>query len=234
MTRRARLTDEERENVRALLRCGRSAEWVASMLCLRLPTVKALAAEVADAPPAEPAGQEPGREEEAPPPAQSAAVIQHPGPPVTEPEAAAQDQSQAQPQAGRGHHAQRDAEVLRLVTEGGMSRGAVARELRLSKSVVQGVVRRAGLVRPADNPVQPAAEPRPQQPLRLPRPERRREGGERPLQSKHCQYISGEPSLDDSCKCGAPVVPGKPYCQRHYQRCYVVRGGAGAEGEGQR
>lgn len=35
---------------------------------------------------------------------------------------------------------------------------------------------------------------------------------------KVCQWISGKPSRDDSCKCGAPVVPSPlaaPYCAKH-------------------
>ena len=34
-----------------------------------------------------------------------------------------------------------------------------------------------------------------------------------------CQWISAEPSADDSCKCGAPVSrPGSPYCEEHARR----------------
>ena len=37
-----------------------------------------------------------------------------------------------------------------------------------------------------------------------------------------CQYIAGEPSADDSCKCLAPAVPGRPYCGPHAALCYIV------------
>lgn len=38
--------------------------------------------------------------------------------------------------------------------------------------------------------------------------------------SKGCQFISGRPSADDRCKCGKPTLPGKPYCAKHFARCY--------------
>jgi len=33
-----------------------------------------------------------------------------------------------------------------------------------------------------------------------------------------CQWIAGEPSRDDACKCGAPTAPGSPWCPRHHAR----------------
>ena len=36
-----------------------------------------------------------------------------------------------------------------------------------------------------------------------------------------CQYIAGEPSADDSCKCSLPAVPGGSYCVLHQAVCYV-------------
>jgi hypothetical protein len=30
-----------------------------------------------------------------------------------------------------------------------------------------------------------------------------------------CQWIDGEPSADESCKCGRPVRLGSSYCGRH-------------------
>ena len=34
-----------------------------------------------------------------------------------------------------------------------------------------------------------------------------------------CQYIAGEPSADDRCKCRRPALPGSPYCEIHGQIC---------------
>lgn len=40
-----------------------------------------------------------------------------------------------------------------------------------------------------------------------------------------CQWIRGEPTADDSCKCGRPVAAGSrtPYCETHLRRAYLVR-----------
>jgi hypothetical protein len=38
-----------------------------------------------------------------------------------------------------------------------------------------------------------------------------------------CQFIPGEPSPDDTCKCGLEAVPGHSYCPSHLARCYQPR-----------
>ena len=38
---------------------------------------------------------------------------------------------------------------------------------------------------------------------------------------ERCQWIEGEPSPDDGCKCGASTVPGHPYCGIHRQRAVL-------------
>lgn len=38
-----------------------------------------------------------------------------------------------------------------------------------------------------------------------------------------CQWIEGEPSADDRCKCGAPRVAGSAYCPEHYARTVTAR-----------
>ena len=35
-----------------------------------------------------------------------------------------------------------------------------------------------------------------------------------------CQYIAGQPTPDDSCKCDRPVLPGSSYCPEHHARCW--------------
>ncbi len=35
-----------------------------------------------------------------------------------------------------------------------------------------------------------------------------------------CQFIAGEPSFNDACKCGRKVKPGSPYCPEHHAHCY--------------
>lgn len=34
-----------------------------------------------------------------------------------------------------------------------------------------------------------------------------------------CQFIAGEPSFNDACKCGRKVKPGTPYCPEHHTLC---------------
>lgn len=43
-----------------------------------------------------------------------------------------------------------------------------------------------------------------------------------PLSQIHkCQYIAGDPSADDRCKCLQPAALGKPYCPEHYYKCVI-------------
>jgi hypothetical protein len=37
-----------------------------------------------------------------------------------------------------------------------------------------------------------------------------------------CQWIEGEPSEDDRCKCGAPAADGRSYCAAHEARAYLL------------
>lgn len=64
----------------------------------------------------------------------------------------------------------------------------------------------------------PAPKPEPAAPRRkpvyiAPIPKRRR-----------CQWIAGEPTRKDSCKCQAETRPGSSWCEAHHARAYV-RGG---------
>lgn len=38
-----------------------------------------------------------------------------------------------------------------------------------------------------------------------------------------CQWIEGEPTADDYCKCGLRAIPGRPYCPDHEARAYQRR-----------
>lgn len=38
------------------------------------------------------------------------------------------------------------------------------------------------------------------------------------LRFRTCQFIEGDPSPDESCKCGKGVVPGTAYCPDHLNR----------------
>lgn len=45
-----------------------------------------------------------------------------------------------------------------------------------------------------------------------------------------CQWIAGEPSADDRCKCGQRAVPGLPYCPEHQLKAYQRRAPEPVEG----
>ena len=38
-----------------------------------------------------------------------------------------------------------------------------------------------------------------------------------------CQYIAGEPTGDDNCKCGRPVRKGGVYCLDHHVICWIPK-----------
>ena len=38
---------------------------------------------------------------------------------------------------------------------------------------------------------------------------------------KVCQFIPGDPSADDACKCGEITRDGGPYCAHHRERCIM-------------
>ena len=41
------------------------------------------------------------------------------------------------------------------------------------------------------------------------------------LSREECRFPFGDPKANDFHFCGAPPVPGKPYCQTHCALCYV-------------
>lgn len=40
------------------------------------------------------------------------------------------------------------------------------------------------------------------------------------LPVKKCQFIAGEPTALEDCKCLLPVMPGSPYCPEHHSLVY--------------
>jgi len=46
-----------------------------------------------------------------------------------------------------------------------------------------------------------------------------------------CQWIAGEPTADDSCKCGETALVGKPYCEAHWNRSFTKRVYQGKAGD---
>ncbi len=45
-----------------------------------------------------------------------------------------------------------------------------------------------------------------------------------------CQWIAGEPSAQEACKCGRTPAPGSPYCERHRVRALLRRPASGGDG----
>lgn len=96
----------------------------------------------------------------------------------------------------------------------GASSDAVAKELGLGKRSVIGQLSRLGLTRqpsrkPHSKPAPaPATTPRePQEAISLSR-------------FHTCQFIEGDPTADDSCKCGEPCRVGSSYCPPHDAICW--------------
>ena len=105
---------------------------------------------------------------------------------------------------------------------------AIGVQLGVSKNAVCGMARRLGLpARP--NPTRPGRpkKPRPEsrwhrsrlQSLAIGVGRRFCDVGPPP---KHCQFIAGEPSADDRCKCRSPAREGSSYCDFHHALCWMT------------
>jgi len=144
---------------------------------------------------------------------------------------------------------ERVAELMRL-WEAGRSASEIGRLLGVSKNSVVGKAHRMKLKarpspikrgsapqvrRPAVTqiakpavPAQAAVQAAPKQvgvraarpaPAPAPRPARTVARGKGP----NCLWPIGDPGDQDFHFCGAPAVPGKPYCDEHCARAYIVR-----------
>ena len=60
-------------------------------------------------------------------------------------------------------------------------------------------------------------------PLELPPMEPRWEPRTSGPPPERCQWIEGEPSRHDRCKCGRTAAPGRSYCRAHLRRCLRER-----------
>jgi hypothetical protein len=43
-----------------------------------------------------------------------------------------------------------------------------------------------------------------------------------PVTNRPCQFIPGEPSLDEGCKCGKPARVNSSYCPAHHYLCWTA------------
>lgn len=140
---------------------------------------------------------------------------------------------------------ERVTELMRL-WEAGRSASEIGRLLGVSKNSVVGKahrmklkarpspikrgsapqVRRVAVAHIPKPAAQAPAAPKPaaarvSAPAPAPRPARRvvRANGKGP----NCLWPIGDPGDQDFHFCGAPAVPGKPYCDEHCARAYIVR-----------
>ena len=118
----------------------------------------------------------------------------------------------------------------------------LAERFGVSKNAMLGVLHRMGISSAARNPVRrlpPAERARrerladPDARAALPAPRVSKRGLPRlapasEVAARHarvtsfrtCQWIEGAPGPDERCKCGAPAVPGAPYCTEHQARAW--------------
>ena len=114
---------------------------------------------------------------------------------------------------------ERNAEICRRRVAGELPRQIVA-EMNLTPGVVMGVLRRSKLT--SARPIESRARTRSGMPAQT------REypivaGGGKALEAltvRDCHYPQGTPGHKDFRFCGAPVVPGRPYCLEHCEACY--------------
>ena len=89
----------------------------------------------------------------------------------------------------------------------GLSTSEIGNRLGVTKNAVVGKVHRLGLPK-RGSPIK--QKPKPAEIIAL--------GALRPGM---CSWPEGEPGTEDFHFCGAPIVPGKPYCEEHCRRAYV-------------
>ena len=112
--------------------------------------------------------------------------------------------------------------TLREMWAAGHSLTEIGKALGKSKGAIAGRAHRLGLeTRPT--PIRPKAPgERKARPRRMKRAAETVKLARAPVSFfRTCQFIECEPSADDSCKCGAPTMPGSAYCQAHFERCYI-------------
>lgn len=145
---------------------------------------------------------------------------------------------------------ERVAELMRL-WEAGRSASEIGRLLGVSKNSVVGKAHRMKLKarpspikrggasqmrRPAVTAAKPTAQPQPAPkrvvqrpvaatPVQRPAKAVARASGKGP----NCLWPIGDPGDQDFHFCGEPAVPGKPYCDEHCARAYIVRNRSDSE-----
>ena len=89
----------------------------------------------------------------------------------------------------------------------GLSTSEIGNRLGVTKNAVVGKVHRLGLPK-RGSPIK--QKPKPAVIIGL-----------ESLRPGMCSWPEGEPGTEEFNFCGAPIVPGKPYCEEHCRRAYV-------------
>ena len=89
----------------------------------------------------------------------------------------------------------------------GLSTSEIGNRLGVTKNAVVGKVHRLGLPK-RGSPIK--QKPKPAVIIGL-----------EALRPGMCSWPEGEPGTEEFNFCGAPIVPGKPYCEEHCRRAYV-------------
>ena len=98
----------------------------------------------------------------------------------------------------------------------GLSAQEIGRKLGVTKNAVIGKAHRLGLpARPS-----PIKRARPAAPAKAKRKSPPTNLGIR-LSGPTCLWPIGDHQEDDFHFCGAPSIPSKPYCQKHYDEAYI-------------
>lgn len=102
-------------------------------------------------------------------------------------------------------------ETLTELHKSGLSHAEIALRLGASAYAIKNKLSDLGLLRSAE----PQAQRRQRGYIEPPKPR------PQPLSRHHtCQFIAGEPSIDEACKCGEPAQVGSSYCPEHHAICW--------------
>lgn len=109
-------------------------------------------------------------------------------------------------------------EQLKALWAEGLTTGEIGKRLQVSKNAVVGKAHRLGL-KGRPSPIKRAKEPRRQAPAaKEPEPKIKSIVD---LSAHTCRWPIGDPREPDFHFCGAPALPGKPYCAEHAAIAYV-------------
>lgn len=110
-------------------------------------------------------------------------------------------------------------DLLRTYWQAGMVASEIGRRLGCTKNSAVGKAHRLHLDK-RPSPIKRHGTPSKRKERIEPPPARKRPKPAKLNGLKGCQWIEGEPSADDACKCGMRRRPGSVYCWVHHRRAY--------------